>query len=215
MRVCRHLQPMSDPVVWLKSVKRVVPSISLIPVPVMSSSNPVSLADRFAAVVEQKQEEEFQKISFAQLSDLRISFGETKLNQRYIDVVKEDPKYVKWFAKKYAQSEKSSHRSFLYFLNLYVERMELTQGNLAPDDHPESPARLNLRAKAKCAPRPSAPPSEVGSWSDEDLGRSWSVQAEVNQQGERLNSMEGTLAQIAQQLQALSQMVMAQNQPRP
>jgi hypothetical protein len=181
----------------------------------MSSSNPVSLADRFAAVVESKQEEEYQQMSFAQLSELRINFGETKLNQRYIDVVKEDPKYAKWFAKKYAKSDKPSHRSFLYFLNLYVERLELTQGNLAPDDHPESPARLNLRAKAKSAPRPSTPPSETGSWSDEELGRSWSVQAEVNQQGERLNSMEGTLAQIAQQIQALSQMVMAQNQPRP
>ena len=36
--------------------------------------------------------------------------------------------YVKWFAKTYAKSEKTSHKSFLFFLNLYVERLELTQG---------------------------------------------------------------------------------------
>lgn len=58
---------------------------------------------------------------------MRISFGETKLNQKFIDVIEQDHKYVKWFTKKYAESQKRAHQAFIYFIGLYVERMELTQ----------------------------------------------------------------------------------------
>ena len=44
---------------------------------------------------------------------------------------------------------------------------------------------------------------ERSTWSDDELSRSWSVEDEVNQQGHRLNNMESTLAQIAQQMQVL------------
>ena len=107
--------------------------------------------------------------SEADLSEHCISFEEAKLKQKYIDVVTEDPKYVKWFVEKYSKSEKSSHKSFLFFVNMYVERLELSQGKCSPETLTGSPRHLHLQAKAKCAPRPNSPPSEVGSWSDEGL----------------------------------------------
>jgi hypothetical protein len=53
-----------------------------------------SLADRFATVTETKVNEEFMQDSYEELSQMRISFGETKLNQKFIDVIEQDPKYV-------------------------------------------------------------------------------------------------------------------------
>ena len=86
-----------------------------------------TLADRFAAVTETKVNEEFIQQSYKELSQMRISFGETRLNQKFIDVIEQDHKYVKWFTKKYAESQKRAHQAFIYFISLYVERMELTQ----------------------------------------------------------------------------------------
>ena len=88
-------------------------------------------------------------------------------------------------------------------------------GELGPGRSPRESCSPELASQSQVCPPSLSTAVRGGQLVRRDLGRSWSVQAEVNQQGERLNSMEGTLAQIAQQLQALSQMVMAQNQPRP
>ena len=170
-----------------------------------------SLSQRFAQVTEKKaekeMEEEFMKMSYADLAEQRITFGETKVNQKYLDVVQKDPKYVKWFTAKYQDSKKPAHRAFLFFISMYVERLELTQEKPSPNSPLVSPRPMGTQAKSKSAPRPQTNLIETGSWSDEDLERSWSVEDEVNQQGHCLNQMEGTLTQIAQQIQILTQMV--------
>ena len=166
-----------------------------------------SLADRFAAVTEQKVQEDFMKMSYAELAELRITFGEAKVNQRYIDVVQQDPKYIKWFTQKYQKSEKLAHKTFLFFIQLYVERLELTQGKDHQDASPESPKTTAPHAKSKSAPRPA----QNTAWSDEELSDSWSVDDQVTQQGHQLNAMESTLSQIAQQVQMLTQAIMAKN----
>lgn len=170
-----------------------------------------SLADRFAAVTEQKVQEDFMKMSYAELADLRITFGEAKVNQRYIDVVQQDPKYVKWFTQKYQKSEKMAHRTFLFFIQLYVERMELTQGKDQANTPPESPQGLVLHAKSKSAPRRARSPAEISSWTDEELSQAGSVENVAIQQEHRLNAMESTLSQIAHQVQMLTQTIMAKN----
>jgi hypothetical protein len=172
----------------------------------------LSLVERFSKVTEKKNQDEFLKMSYADLSEQRITFGEAKVNQRYIDVVQQDPKYVKWFTGKYQDSQKPGHRSFLFFINMYVERMELTQGTGQTESPSNSPVQKTLKAKSKSAPRASSPPIERSTWSDDELSRSWSVEDEVNQQGHRLNNMESTLAQIAQQMQVLTQMVTQHHQ---
>ena len=174
-----------------------------------------SLADRFAAVTETKVNEEFMQHSYEELSQMRISFGETKLNQKFIDVIEQDPKYVKWFAKKYAESQKRAHQAFLYFINIYVERLELTQEGTSVESPKNQTSNLMLKPKAKCALKPSVVPEEVSSWSEDELERSWSVEDEVSQQDQRLNNMENTMSQIASQLQILTQMIHHQQTAAP
>ena len=145
-----------------------------------------------------------------ELSQMRISFGETKLNQKFIDVIEQDPKYVKWFSKKYAESQKKAHQAFLYFLNLYVERLELTQEGITMGSTKFQAVSETLKPKSKCAPKPSMVSEDISSWSEDELERSWSVEDEVSQQGQRLNNMEATMSQIANQLQILTQMITTQ-----
>ena len=169
-----------------------------------------TLADRFSAVVETKVNEEFMKMSYEEPSQMRISFGETKLNQKFIDVIEQDPKYVKWFSKKYAESQKKAHQAFLYFLNLYVERLELIQEGITMGSTKFQAVSETLKPKSKCAPKPSMVSEDISSWSEDELERSWSVEDEVSQQGQRLNNMEATMSQIANQLQILTQMITTQ-----
>eukprot|EP00435_Cladocopium_sp_Y103_P014959 s628_g3.t1 len=175
-----------------------------------------SLAERFHAVTAQKSNEEFRKMSYDQLSKMRISFGEAKLNQRFIEVVTQDPKYTAWFAKKYESSQKPAHQAFLYFINLYVERLELTQ------ESPEIkyPSALELKAKAKAGPPQGPEVQSHSSWSDEDASKPWSViheeqtaqvKGELENQNSRLETVESSLQMISQQLQMLTQAMMSQS----
>lgn len=68
----------------------------------------------------------------------------------------------------------------------------------------------HAEAKDQGAPKLSVVPEDISSWSEDELDQSWSAADEVSQQGERLNNMENTMSQIANQLQILTQMIHAQ-----
>eukprot|EP00435_Cladocopium_sp_Y103_P042331 s1525_g11.t1 len=165
------------------------------------------LVDRLQAVTNQKKQEEYMTKSYDELSKMTIAFGEAKVGMTYMEVIEKDPKYAQWFARKYASSTKETHRSFLYFLNLYVERQELVQGDqTSVVAHP----KLELRAKSKSKPSCPIDLESQDSWSEPDM--TWEAQhnaqitEEVQSQGQRINHIEDSLAQISQQLQVLLQM---------
>lgn len=171
----------------------------------------LDLADRFQALQTQKKTEEFQALSFQELSEMRVTFGEAKLNQKFIDVVEGDPKYTQWFARKYQNSQKESHQAFLYFLQLYVERKELEATSPKVGMKPKD---LNLKPKAKVQPAPKRLPEtgSQGSLSDEETP--WDmmheepnleIREEMADNRRRLESMESVLAQITHQLRFLTQ----------
>lgn len=171
-----------------------------------------SRADRFQAVTSQKKIKEYQKMSCDERSKMRVSFGETKLNQTFLEVIETDPKYVQWFRSKYGNSQKASHLPFLYFVSLYVERLELTQ-ETSPKGHPETMIP-GFKAKAKAMDKKPIDLESDGVWSESEAGKPWSVvqeensliQAELSVQKDRISHMENSLSQIAPQLQHLTQM---------
>ena len=170
-----------------------------------------SLADRLQAVTSQKKQEEFMTKTYEELSRLPIAFGEAKVGMTYLEVIEKDPKYAQWFARKYAHSTKETHRSFLFFLNMYVERQELKRG----EDHHQVPLtprpNLDLKAKSRAAPPHCAETGSQDSWSEPDM--TWEpyappnaqISEEVQMQGQRINNMENMLSQISQQLQMIMQ----------
>ena len=151
-------------------------------------------------------------MSFQELSDMRVTFGETKLNQKFIDVIEGDPKYTQWFAKKFKDSPKESHQAFLYFLQLYVEeRKELES---SPSTRQPMSKGLALKAKAKSQPmtKVTHETTSQGSWSDEDgpwdvmhEEPSLAVREELADTRRRMDSMENMMAQITQHLRLLTQ----------
>ena len=179
-----------------------------------------SLADRFQALQVQQKKAEFMSMSFDDLSQMRVSFGETKVNQTFLEVIEGDPKYVQWFAKKYQNSQKESHQAFLFFLSLYVERKELEKGLETPRGAPTS-SHLKSKAKAKPAVKNPSEHGSQASWSDQE--DPWDVmqgaqmmplpiQEEIEDNRRRLSNMEEALTQITQQLQLLTQAAMGQKQ---
>ena len=169
----------------------------------------LSLAERFQAVTEVKKNDEFLSKSFDEMAQMTIAFGEAKVGQTYLEVIETDPKYVQMFTKKYAESTKSSHKSFLFFIQMYVERKELTQEHSRPRDVP-APKGMALKPKSRAMPPMMSETASQGSWS-EDLD--WEpempvmnpLSVEVGQQNQRISAIEDSLAMISQQLQALLQ----------
>jgi hypothetical protein len=171
----------------------------------------LDLADRFQALQTQKKTEEFQALSFQELSEMRVTFGEAKLNQKFIDVVEGDPKYTQWFARKYQNSQKESHQAFLYFLQLYVERKELEATSPKVGMKPKD---LNLKPKAKVQPAPKrrqdtgsqgSLPDEETPWDMMHEEPNLEIREEMADNRRRLESMENVLAQITHQLRFLTQ----------
>ena len=131
-----------------------------------------SLSERFGAVTSEKTKVSFLKMSYHQLANQRIAFGEAKLNHKFKDVTEQDPKYTAWFVKKYEGSQKQAHQVFLHFSRLYTERLEMT----LESDPLSRPSTLELRAKSK-AMHPEVPGDKSPhSWTDEEVeSKPWSV----------------------------------------
>ena len=171
----------------------------------------MSLAERFSAVTQVQQTEEFMNKSYEELARMPIAFGEAKVGQSYLDVIEKDPKYVQWFTKKYGESTKPTHQSFLFFINMYVERKELTQGHVSTTCQATT-KKMALKPKSKAMPGPVTETESQSSWSDADVEwekesqLSHQVAEEVNHQGQRISAIEDSLAMITHQLQSLLQL---------
>ena len=173
-----------------------------------------TLADRFNMVQESQKKEEQQSklkcLSYDQLGSLQIRFGEAKLGQTYQQVVTEDPKYCQWFIRKFASSSKDEHREFLAFLDMWVERKELEMSKTGTTV-PMAKAKVQAKAKAGVVlGSPSLPSSEVIDLEEDEM---WSqIMANEgpappvveNQNAQRLDVLEETLAQMMNQLQLLT-----------
>ena len=168
-----------------------------------------TLADRFNLVQEAQkkdvQQSKLMAMSYEELGALVIRFGDAKLGQTYMTVVKEDPKYCQWFIRKYTSSSKEEHREFLYFLDLWVERQELELGHQTQALHPK--AKAKSVAKGKAGLGTGSPSTIIDLEEDDEL---WDQIATTesaieNQNALRLDQIEGSLTQMMSQLQLLTQ----------
>jgi hypothetical protein len=180
----------------------------------------MTLADRFQAVTKAQHTEEFMNKSYDELSRMTIAFGEAKVGQTYLEVIEKNPKYVQWFTKKYAESPKITHKSFLFFINLYVERKELMMDHVTSTQGP-TPKAMALKPKSKAMPTAVSEAEGLGSWSEDDVEweeesqTSHQMVSEVNQQGQRISAIEDSLAVITHQLQSLLQLASVSAPAKP
>ena len=144
-------------------------------------------------------------MTFEELGQCQITFGQAKLGQTFQEVVEQDRRYTAWFVSKYATSEKICHRKFIRYVELFVEKAEVQK---------KTPQSKKM-AKAKSAPHANMAETEpVPSSSEEEPvqdGETWDVIEHRALQDQRLESLEGAMGQIINQLQILTQNVSPEN----
>ena len=153
---------------------------------------------------ELREKDQLKQMQLPQLSEMTIAFGQTKLGHG--EVINTDPRYCRWFLGKYGDSKKMEHRTFVRFLNLWIDQKELEQ---------EQPTQPSAKAVAKGRPSPDhgrrSPPSptldpidldDEETWDEIQMSRSEKHAEEVN--AHRLDQVEEVLNHVLTQLQLLT-----------
>jgi hypothetical protein len=177
---------------------------------ISSAQSSLSLTERFDAIQNSEkrtiQEDQLKQMQLPQLSEMTIAFGQTKLGQKYGEVINTDPRYCRWFLGKYGDSKKMEHRTFVRFLNPWIDQKEQEQ---------EQPTQPSAKAMAKGRPSPDhgrqSPPSptldpidldDEETWDEIQMSRSEKHAEEVN--AHRLDQVEEVLNHVLTQLQLLT-----------
>ena len=173
----------------------------------MSSS---TLADRFqliqATQTKNNQVDRLMNMSFEEAGLLTIRFGESKMGQKFQDVVKEDQKYCQWFLRKFAESTKPEHMEFVHYLNMYVERKELEMDLPTGTQAQPKPKGMPKKQGGPGRGNPCGAPSTIDIDLEEESWDQLSAQsAQVeNHNSQRLDVIENALSHIMNQLQVLT-----------
>jgi hypothetical protein len=188
----------------------------------MSMTDLVSRFDAVSAFqTQENQEQALKKMSFEELSQQTILFGEAKKGQKFGQVVQKDPTYCRWFLKKWGNSLKAEHRMFCQYLRMWVERKEANLGLEFPLEIPEEPQTGNLptssnvcpKAEAKNSGRPSMPHTPtVLEREDEECWDHLTQQPgsiKEDENAKRLDHLEGVLSEVMNQLKMLSKHITA------
>ena len=111
---------------------------------------------------------DFSKYTMDQLETYRIKFGKTHVGQTFNHMWCHEQKWVLWFSQHYSQSTKWEHRLFLHYVELKVERCELSgiavpvtssRSKEAQPTSMETPPMMLPQAKARMAPTKCSQPS--------------------------------------------------------
>lgn len=65
-------------------------------------------------------------LSLAQLDEYEINFGKTHVGKTYKTMWETEQSWIHWFLSHYRNSQKGDHRTFLRYVELMIERAELT-----------------------------------------------------------------------------------------
>lgn len=159
----------------------------------------------------QEQVTDLWAMSFEELSNLTITFGEAKVGQKFSKVIQEDPKYCQWFLTRWGQSPKLEHQKFTYFLNMWIEQQEANMNDALKPSAPSLSESGKSYPKAKA--KSLAKPSNIDDFSDwEDMDKSWpdpvaleEVNATVlNDNTQRIEKLESVMNQILVHIQQLT-----------
>lgn len=180
----------------------------------MTSPDLVSRFDTVHALKTlEDQDQALQQMSYEELARQPILFGEAKKGQKYGEVVQKDPAYCRWFLKKWINSPKAEHRMFCHFLNMWIERKELSLGIETTPGEMVGPEPTNShvcpKAKAKSVGKPFKPLMPIDlDLEEEECWDRLSQDHKTDKEDEtakRLDHLEGVLSEVIGQLQMLSQ----------
>ena len=171
----------------------------------MTSPDLVSRFDTVHALKTlEDQDQALQQMSYEELARQPILFGEAKKGQKYGEVVQKDPAYCRWFLKKWINSPKAEHRMFCHFLNMWIERKELSLGiETTPGEMvgPEpTSSHVCPKAQAKSVGKPFKPLMPIDlDLEEEECWDRLSQDHKTDKEDEtakRLDHLEGVLSEV-------------------
>ena len=111
---------------------------------------------------------DFSHLSFSQLEETKVDFGQAHLGRTYREMWLNHQEWLLWFAGRYEKSGKESHQKILHYVQLMVERAELS-GTRIPVHKGVPSSVKTVKPKAKTWPKKLAqPPNETISVWDAD-----------------------------------------------
>lgn len=123
-----------------------------------------NLAKRLQKVQVPVEEEapDVSKYSILELERMEIDFGKKHLGSTFKEVWTQDQPWIVWFVGHYPNSKKASHCLFRHYVELMVERAELTDKKV-PVITPKDPLPKTGVAIGKPYPKPKAQSGATGS----------------------------------------------------
>lgn len=165
-----------------------------------------TLADRLTEVVLGETIADYQTMSLQELGKCKIQFGKAKKDMTFDQLMKDDPKYVQWFLRKYENQGVASHQPFLRFVKLFIEdkesKKETTSAASGTQKKETTPIEIDL--------------SSDSDWSEanalQTAGKmkpplSAALQGEVETQNLRISNIEVTMNSLVNQVQAMTELI--------
>ena len=102
---------------------------------------------------------DFSKMSVEAMDHMKIDFGRQQLGKTFKTVWDQEQSWVTWFAQHYEHSHKYEHQMFLHYVELKVERAELTQQAIpVTNPTPKTKMPATVATKSRAMPKGYAVP---------------------------------------------------------
>lgn len=163
-----------------------------------------SLSQRLSHIQENKStnagNRSLSSISLDEMDNFVVMFGERNRNRRFIDVWESDQEWISFVVKRYESSQKAAHKELMHYVNLKVERAELKQEPLPPQNRRDEQELVSsempgTRSKAMARPPTTASNRPLGPL-DVDLESTWSDADVVEAPPPQLATMEHRLMHL-------------------
>lgn len=185
-----------------------------------------SLAQRLqkVQVATTEAKPDLSHMSLQEMKDQKISFGKTHHGRTFQDMCDNEQSWTTWFVQRYSNSGKAEHMVFLKFVELMVERAELTGQGVPLTNQKEvektrsltgaqaSQPEVNHGARAKAKAMVTVP-IQTSLWDYEDDPETFEMLSETAPIQEnvkimnlesRMQGVETALASILQHLEAMN-----------
>ena len=167
---------------------------------------------------------DFSHLSLAQLEETKVDFGQAHVGRTYREMWLNHQEWLLWFAGRYEKSGKEGHQKILHYVQLMVERAELTGQGVPLTNQKEvektrsltgaqaSQPEVNHGARAKAKAMVTVP-IQTSLWDYEDDPETFEMLSETAPIQEnvkimnlesRMQGVETALASILQHLEAMN-----------
>ena len=152
----------------------------------------------------------FDHLSLKDLEESTIDFGQTHRGKTYLEMWNRHQDWIGWFVNHYEKSGKENHQKVIHFIQMKIERAELT-GEGIPQHAGPKMSHMKPKMKAKAACRKQQMPAEIPipEMEEEDALFEFLPEAEMDAQSVALTGNVQPLENRVDQMEAVLSRILA------